>query len=130
MIDANFNRAREGLRVIEDIARFILDDKKIAKDIKDLRASVGEIERIYRFTDFRDTEGDVGRTLSTELEKRRDNVEDITIANIKRVQESFRVLEEAFKLIDITVSEKVKTLRYNSYALEKEILERVRDNKR
>jgi len=121
MIDANFNRAREGLRVVEDIARFVLDDKKITEKIKHLRSEIGEIEKRFSTIDYRNTEKDVGVELTSEIETKRGNILDIFTANIKRIQESLRVLEEAFKTIDNKISERFKTMRYEAYTLEKEI---------
>jgi len=123
LIDANFNRVREGLRVVEDIARFILDDKKIVNELKSMRSDISLIQK--QFSDAvncRDTAGDVGTSLSSSIEKERSDIKDIIFANMKRVEESSRVLEEAFKLIDDQTSLKFKELRYKAYILEKEII--------
>ncbi len=122
-VDANFNRAREGLRVIEDIARFVLDCKEVVQNIKNMRSEIAYIQKKYKdFLFFRDTEADVGTALTSVIEKDRDSLEDIVNANIKRVQESLRVLEEMFKVIDISESLKFKKMRYESYVIEKKIL--------
>jgi len=69
---------------------------------------------------FRDSTNDVLRpTLNLELE--RESLDDIITANLKRAQESSRVLEECFKLIDIEISENFKDARYQLYEIEKEI---------
>lgn len=119
MIDANLNRAREGLRVVEDIARFILDSEELTERVKSLRSEIAKIEKSGNFTLNRDTENDVGVELSSEIEQERADIIDIFNANIKRVQESLRVLEEAFKLIDIEKAKKFKSMRYETYKIEK-----------
>ncbi len=123
LIDANFNRLREGLRVVEDVARFILDDKKIVNELKNMRSDISLIQR--EFSDsihYRDTEGDVGTPLNSSIEKKRSNIKDIIFANMKRAEESLRVLEEVFKLVDEQTSLKFKNIRYKAYTLEKEII--------
>jgi thiamine-phosphate pyrophosphorylase len=52
----------------------------------------------------------------------RDSLESIIIANYKRAQESSRVLEEVYKIVDPALSETFKSLRYALYQLEKENL--------
>ncbi|WP_022670106.1 hypothetical protein [Hippea alviniae] len=122
LIDANFNRLREGLRVVEDIARFVLDNKRLTEEIKNMRSEVGNLQKEYDFLDFRDTPNDTGTTLSSDIEKKRENINEIISANLKRAEESERVLEEIFKLFDIKVSAKFKQLRYKTYTLERELL--------
>ncbi|AEA33897.1 hypothetical protein [Hippea maritima] len=128
MIDANFNRLREGLRVVEDIARFVLDNKKLTKDLKNLRADIGQIESKFDFTSSRDTQNDEGKQLNSELELSRNSVIDIVKANLKRTEESLRVLEEAFKMIEPEISLKIKALRYRSYEIEKNMMERLKNH--
>ena len=118
VIDANLNRFKEGLRVVEDIRRYVFDDKTLALKIKNLRHQV-KIDSA-KFIKFRDSNNDVLKSsLKNELD--RANLRDIEIANIKRAQESARVLEECFKLIDTAKSEIFKSIRYELYAIEKEI---------
>lgn len=118
VIDANLNRLKEGLRVVEDIRRYVFDDTILAPKIKNLRhkAKIDSSE----FIKFRDSQNDILKpSVKTELE--RINLQDIQIANLKRAQESARVLEECFKLLDAEISEKFKSIRYELYAIEKEI---------
>lgn len=115
LIDANLNRLREGIRVVEDIYRYIYDDKKIASKLKSLRHKV-------RFEDenliaARDIAGDVLKK-SIKSEQKRESIDSIIAANIKRAQESARVLEETLKLIDTDASERFKTIRYELYDIE------------
>jgi len=121
--DANLNRLREGLRVAEDISRFILDDKEISGKIKNIRSEVSLIQKRYNdFILFRDTKNDVGKTINSNIEKVRNSIEDIVYANLKRIEESLRVLEELFKMINIDDSLQFKKLRYESYILEQDII--------
>ena len=122
LIDANFNRLREGLRVVEDIARFVLDNKKLTEEIKNMRSEVGNLQKEYDFLAFRDTPNDKGTSITSDIEKKRENINEIISANLKRAEESERVLEEIFKLFDTKVSAKFKQLRYKTYTLEKELL--------
>jgi len=126
--DANFNRAREGLRVVEDVARFVLDNKQLTDFAKNMRSEISILQKKHKdFLSFRETESDVGVKSESANEKKRDSIEDIVLANIKRAEESLRVLEEIFKLIDEESSLKFKALRYNSYILEKNTIESIKD---
>ncbi len=124
IIDANFNRAREGLRVIEDVSRFILDNQNISKSAKDMRSAISIIQKNHSTTiSQRDTKKDVGRVVDSKKEFERDSLEDIIEANAKRTQEALRVLEEMYKLIDINLAKEIKQLRYQSYTLEKMLID-------
>ena len=120
VIDANLNRYKEGIRVVEDIYRYIYNDKNISSTLKSLRHITLPISQ-KELLQTRDSINDVLKS-STKSEQKRENLESIIIANIKRSQESARVLEEIFKLIDIKTSEKFKENRYLLYNIEKEIL--------
>lgn len=119
LLDANLNRLREGIRVVEDIYRYIFNDKKIASKLKKLRHK-SRIEIHKELLDSRDIQNDVLKT-STTSEQTRADLDSILIANFKRAQESSRVLEEFTKLIDINTSENFKNIRYELYHLEKSI---------
>jgi len=120
VIDANLNRLKEGVRVIEDIARYVNNDKALATKLKEVRHQ-SRIDDLQNLLHSRDSINDVLRpTLSSEMN--RDSLESIIIANYKRAQESSRVLEEMYKIVDPLLSENFKTLRYKLYQLEKENL--------
>ncbi|MEA1913943.1 MAG: thiamine-phosphate pyrophosphorylase [Campylobacterota bacterium] len=117
LLDANLNRLREGIRVVEDIFRYVHNDKLIASKLKTLRHQ----SRIDMYNDLlgsRDIVNDVLKK-STSSEQNRENLDSIMIANFKRAQESARVLEEFGKLINIQSSENFKNIRYELYDLEK-----------
>ena len=117
LIDANLNRLKEGIRVIEDINRYIYDDHTLTSQLKALRHALQSIYAQDRLQ-FRDIENDVQKqTIESEL--KRTGIRDLVIANFSRAQESARVLEESFKLIDPKFSEIAKEVRYGLYAIEK-----------
>jgi len=124
IIDANINRAKEGLRVCEEIARFILDNRQLTSRLKLIRhtlTSLSEsvISRDERFKE-RSSIKDVGRLIKAD-ELKRDGVSDILFANIQRVKESVRVLEEFSKLINIKAALGFKNIRYKIYEIERTI---------
>jgi hypothetical protein len=126
VMDANFNRAKEGLRVCEDVCRFVLDAKTPTRGYKSVRHQLTEIIESLKILEVirsRDIRGDVGRG-STPVEFKRKNAMDIFYANSQRVKESMRVLEEFAKLRSNKLAESLKKLRYKVYALEKNVIER------
>jgi len=124
VIDANFNRAKEGLRVCEDVCRFWLNDAAMTKMLKDLRHRLTTVMIPLGLKEIiagRDIKGDVGKR-STRSESRREKPADIFYANSQRVKESLRVLEEFSKLKNIKTSQAIKDMRYAIYAVEKKVL--------
>lgn len=118
LIDANLNRLKEGVRVIEDIARYLNDDSSLASKLKNIRHEC-KIDNYKDIIKSRDSINDVLKA-STISEMQRENIDSILIANYKRTQESARVLEEIFKILDPIMSDKFKKIRYELYVLEKE----------
>ncbi|MFX4278458.1 thiamine-phosphate pyrophosphorylase [Aliarcobacter butzleri] len=116
LIDANLNRLREGIRVVEDIFRYVYNNKEVATKLKNLR-HLARTENYYELLETRDVKNDVLRE-SIKSEQNRDNLNSILIANFKRAQESARVLEEFTKLTSIKDSENFKYIRYELYNLE------------
>ena len=117
-IDANFNRYKEGIRVIEDILRYEFNSP-LSKELKKLRhIKLPNYEEIIK---HRDSINDILKP-STKDELKRLSLKDLVISNFKRAQESARVLEEIYKLIDLKTSETFKNSRYLLYNFEKEIL--------
>lgn len=116
LIDANLNRLREGIRVVEDIFRYVYNNKEIATKLKNLRHLV-RTQNYIELLETRDVANDVLRS-SIKSEQNRDDLTSILIANFKRAQESARVLEEFTKLSSIEDSENFKYIRYELYTLE------------
>ena len=128
IVDANFNRAKEGLRVCEDVCRFILDQRSLTADYKDIRHRLSLLWSKLggkQMVAGRDTRHDVG-TASLKAEFSRRNVQDIFYANSQRIKESIRVLEEFAKLKDLPAAAGLKKLRYRIYAVERSVLKRWR----
>jgi len=120
VIDANLNRLKEGIRVVEDIMRYRDNNKELSRKLKSLRHKA-RINETVALLQNRDSINDVLRS-STKSEQKRSDIVSILTANFKRAEESARVLEEIFKLEDIEQSENFKTIRYELYNLEKEII--------
>jgi len=120
VVDANLNRLKEGIRVVEDIFRYKENNKTLASKLKSLR-HLAQTEDTKKLLQYRDSINDVLRS-STKSEQKRVTLESVIIANLKRAQESARVLEELYKLDDIAKSENFKTIRYELYNIEKEAL--------
>jgi hypothetical protein len=126
ILDANFNRAKEGLRVCEDICRYVWDEKALTRGFKDIRHELTQaIEPlgILKALEHRNIGGDVGRA-TTVSEAKRQDLSSVFWANAQRVKESLRVLEEITKLIDTKAADHIKKLRYQFYALEQKSLKK------
>ncbi len=127
LLDANLNRAREGLRVLEDFARFIARDTNATGQLKAMRHSLVSAERLLRanivsLAGQRDVENDVGTSMTTEQERSRESVNDVVVANARRVQEALRSLEEYGKTINVDFAATIKQLRYQSYSIEQNLM--------
>ena len=103
IIDANLNRASEGLRVLEDVARLVLDDAAISAQLKALRHGLVRTSPGFQraLIQSRDAAGDVGRATTVAGEDEARDLQSLVVANARRVQESLRVLEELAKLVGI-----------------------------
>ena len=123
IIDANFNRCKEGLRVVEDIFRFVFEDDAMRIKIRSIRHSLDAIARqniIRKAILQRNSKSDLGRRTDF-LEIKHRTCVDILYSNLQRAKESLRVLEESFKLISPNRVWRIKRIRYNLYSLEKDI---------
>lgn len=123
IIDANANRAREALRVLEESARFLLDDTTLSAQLKSLRHELAHnLAIIPGLIYHRDTPGDVGTDITTPAEQQRDGPLDVVNAAAARLSEALRVIEEYAKTLnDDTAAPQLATtaeqLRYKSYDL-------------
>jgi thiamine-phosphate pyrophosphorylase len=121
IIDANYNRAREGLRTVEDILRFFYNNEKFAKEFKNIRQNFSrEIAKIayFKLLEARDVKKD-----PIKLKEYRIKVASITRLlrmNFQRVTESLRVIEEMMRIIKPGSKKKFSSLRFKVYGLEKE----------
>jgi thiamine-phosphate pyrophosphorylase len=118
VIDANANRALEGLRVIEECARFQLDDKFLTQTLKNIRhktaKTLQQIPPLARML-ARDTASDVGTQCQTATEYQRSGIGEIVRANIARVGEALRCIEEFSKVIAPPVAAEIEAIRYSFY---------------
>lgn len=120
VLDANRNRCIEGLRVVEDYLRFMKNDSHNSSKIRDIRH---ELSLILDFNLFqaRDTDSDMGKDYPHSFYIDEDQV---LKANLSRVKESLRVLEEFSRFIDTSISHRIMKIRFNFYEIEKELLSR------
>lgn len=129
ILDANLNRSVEGLRVVEDILRFLLEDAELARAAKELRHQVVQDASLLPLKEWdlvltRDADTDVGRRIQTRAEMEREDVRHVLLASFKRVQQSLRVLEEFAKIESVETAEKFCEARFQAYQLEKEVANR------
>jgi len=128
IIDANINRAKEGLRVCEEIARFILNSPTLTAEFKKLRHRIDtilkELPDCAILLKERNSLSDVGKNIYVNELKRRD-YQEIFFANMQRVKESVRVLEEFTKLKNSRLAIKFKEIRYRSYEIEKKVAQKL-----
>lgn len=127
IVDACANRAREGLRVVEDYCRFVLDDAFLSGELKQLRHQLADVlgrldPHHESLLAARDTLRDVGTSLTTPDEHARPSLLAVVQANLKRLQEALRTLEEFGKLFGPDVSGALEKARYRSYTLERAIM--------
>ncbi len=122
ILDASANRAREGLRVVEDYVRFALDDPALTRRLKEVRHRLAEALRGIDpdlLVGSRDTRGDVGTHIMTAAESTRESPRAVLSANFKRTAEALRTLEEYSKLVDSWLAGRFEVLRYDVYTIEK-----------
>ena len=108
-LDANINRSCEGLRILEDIARFQFDDRKMSSDLRRIRHEIRDLLKgsANVLLSFRDALHDVGITTSAlEATDQRKNLKDTVLSNFKRAQEALRSMEELLKTAKLSKSMK------------------------
>src|SRR5213595_3520033 len=112
ILDANLNRAREALRVIEDYARFALDDQAACGAVKQLRhdLSAATCNLAGEAILHRDTPGDVGAAAKATAELSRDDLAHVVTAAGKRLGEALRTIEEYLKIDDPPTASRIESL--------------------
>jgi thiamine-phosphate pyrophosphorylase len=128
IIDANLNRIGEGLRVLEEVSRLVLNSGDLSQQLKNMRHGLVIIEPALeqKLIQARDAAGDVGKDLEVPGEAKQRDLPSMVVANSRRVQESLRVMEEMAKLPALVLdSEKYKQARFSLYTIEKELLGRL-----
>ncbi len=124
ILDANVNRAAEGIRVLEDVLRFYFEDEAMTTEFRKMRHKLRKslLEMDDSFINCRDSQHDIGREISkaSTLDKKT-SLKQLVNANFKRVTEAIRVLEETLKIVGhYSISKDMEGLRYQAYYLEKE----------
>ncbi len=120
ILDANANRAREALRVMEDAARFLLDDADLSSAIKQARHTLAAL--LPDTLAHRDTPGDVGTSITTQQEASRASAHAVAAAAGKRLSEALRAIEEFGKTHPGVDAAAIEQLRYTGYELERRLL--------
>ena len=130
LLDANLNRASEGLRVLEDLARFAINDEALSRELKTARHELARLAQPLdiRLLSWRDSAADVGResTLRAGVPER--DLLAVVRANAKRAEESLRVIEELARLPELAACINpgmIERLRYTTYDIEKRLAGRV-----
>ena len=125
IIDANFNRSREGLRVMEEFCRFALDNAAFSSRCKELRhrltRTVGRFDG-EKLIVCRDSANDVGSKTCVAKQMTRTNLKDCFLAAAKRAGEALRALAEAGQIIDAEAAGEFESLRFEVYTLEKDVV--------
>ncbi|MBN2332685.1 MAG: thiamine phosphate synthase [Deltaproteobacteria bacterium] len=124
LLDANLNRLREGLRVVEDYCRLV-DNNRVFAQLKDLRHQLQNLFPLalqQRCLEARQADADIGSSTFSSTEALRPDTRAVAVANLKRGQEAARVIEEYAKSInEPSVSQGAKALRFSLYTLEQEV---------
>ncbi len=129
ILDAAINRATEGLRVVEDFTRFVLDDGHLSRLVKEFRHDLADTITTLPRSDrhaMRDSQQDVGTAISTPTETARTDAVDVCEASCERVKQSLRSLEEFSKTLAPETAARFEALRYRWYTVEKALTTRLR----
>jgi len=127
IIDANLNRIGEGLRLLEDLARLILNDAMLTEQLKTMRHKILESDWSFnqQLLQSRNAQGDVGINIEAPEGKERE-LPTMVVANSRRVQESLRTIEELAKMPNVKLDpEKFKQARFNLYTIERNLLSKL-----
>jgi thiamine-phosphate pyrophosphorylase len=129
IIDANLNRAGEGLHLLEEIARMVLNDAALTQQLKAIRHEIlkGDLAFNQQLVQSRDSMSDVGFDIEVGEDKKRE-LPTALVANARRVQEALRILEEMAKVPGTTPeldADKFKQARFALYTMEQELLARL-----
>lgn len=125
VVDANLNRARESLRVLDDYCRFVLADRHLTERAKDMRHRLAAATAKLppgTLLAARDTPGDAGTTVTTGGEYERVSPAQVAAVNLKRLQEALRSVEEFGKIFGPDFGRAVEQVRYDAYTLERAVV--------
>lgn len=128
IIDANLNRIGEGLRLLEDMARLLLNNAPLTKQLKAMRhgLEVSDLPLKKQLLQARNAEGDVGMGIEAPEQSKERDLPATVIANTRRVQQSLRVIEEMAKIPGISLdTERFRKARFDLYTIERELISRL-----
>ncbi|OPX17638.1 hypothetical protein BXT86_05470, partial [candidate division WOR-3 bacterium 4484_100] len=124
ILDVNLNRLTESLKLLEDITRFSLEDKKVLRKIRQLRKTFLLAKKKMPIDDIissRQSVKDLGRAQKFDISQRRSD-SDFIYATITRAKESARTIEEVLKLENFAMDNRIKEIRFSLYDIEKELI--------
>jgi thiamine-phosphate pyrophosphorylase len=128
IVDANLNRIGESLRLLEDIARLMLNDAVLSKKLKAMRHDLEDIDFTLKkqLLQARQADSDVGTDTKVEQQLEKRGLLKTVIANSRRIEQSLRVMEELAKTPEINMdSDKFEKVRFELYTIEKELVSRL-----
>ena len=127
IVDANANRALEGIRVCEDIVRFHLEAPDAFRRLRALRHTVART-----VSQLPGGSADLARSRSSghDLGKRSPasrvaSLERLLLINLQRTKESLRALEECTRLIAPRQTPDFQRLRFRTYGVERDLVLRL-----
>jgi thiamine-phosphate pyrophosphorylase len=128
IIDANINRIGEGLRILEEATRFVLNDRTLSEHLKELRheLSAHDMDARLRYLSARDSQSDVGADITTSFQNGKRSLAETVVANARRVEEALRVMEEISKIEGVALdAQTYQDARFKLYTIEKELVGRL-----
>ncbi len=124
ILDVNLNRLDESLKLIEDTVRFgiennemLMEMRKVRRDFLDLKLALPQPAIIGS----RQSKHDLGRKQRFDTSEKRE-ISDLLLANLARAKESARIVEEILKTVKPRLRSRAKSIRFQLYDLEKEIV--------
>jgi len=127
IIDADTNRACEGMRVLSDVARFVLNNASLAERAGALRRAIRDIASAkmgrgeQHLLDARNVDGDPDKDTTGERARSRGRLVDTVAASARRTQEALRSLEEFSAPLFGDAAAEYARLRFECYNLHAEI---------
>jgi len=128
IVDANLNRIGESLRFLEDIARLLLNDANLSKQLKAMRHELEDIDFSFKkqLLQARHADTDVGADIKVEQQLEKRDLHTAVVANSRRIEQSMRVIEELAKTPDIMLdSDKFEKARFALYTIERELISKL-----
>jgi thiamine-phosphate pyrophosphorylase len=128
IIDANLNRIGESLRLLEDIARLILNNAALSRQLKSMRHELEEVDFPLKkqLLQARQADSDVGADIKVEQQLEKRDLYTAVIANSRRIEQSLRVIEELGKTDGINMNpDKFEKARFTLYTIEKDLVSRL-----